>query len=110
MSKAWKDFEREVAEYFCGVRRVRISYSERGSDIIHPYYSIECKYGKQIPAKALEGKRCRFLDKAFEQARSYNPTLIPMVCLKRPSMRGFISVLNYPDNTCCTHHAPGVGK
>ena len=92
ISKAWKDFERECARYFKGIRRVRISYGERGSDIIHPIYSIECKYGKQIPQKALEGKPCKFLDAAFAQAMSYNPTLIPVVCLKSPGMRGFVYI------------------
>lgn len=48
-SKAWKDFEREVATAFGGKRRIRISYSESCEDIIHPTLAIECKYGLQVP-------------------------------------------------------------
>jgi len=99
MSRAWKQAELEVARYFCGMRRVRISYAERGSDIIHSLYSIEVKYGKQIPKKALLGKCCKFLDYAFAQAISYNPTLVPIVALKTPQMRGFIIVRGYPTDT-----------
>jgi len=47
--KAWKLAEKEVAEFFGGMRRVRMSYSERAGDIIHPTLSIEVKYGKCIP-------------------------------------------------------------
>ena len=49
MGKAWKAFEQEVADFFGGTRRVRINYSESIGDIIHPNYSIECKYGGQVP-------------------------------------------------------------
>ena len=47
--KPWKLAEKEVARYFGGVRRSRVSYGERIGDIIHPDYSIEVKWGKQIP-------------------------------------------------------------
>lgn len=110
MSRAWKDFESEVAKACNGLRRIRVSYSEVGSDIIHHKYSIECKYGKQIPKKALEGKRCKFLDKAFAQARRYNPTLIPIVCLKTPNMRGFVSIQAYPQSPAVSHHLQGRQK
>ena len=49
MGKAWKDFEKQVAEFFDGCRVVRIAYNEVAGDVIHPYYSIECKYGGQVP-------------------------------------------------------------
>lgn len=49
-SKAWKDLEREVARTLGGQRRVRVSYSESCCDVIHPLWSIECKYGKQVPS------------------------------------------------------------
>ena len=49
MSKAWKAAEKEVAGFFGGLRRVRVSYSESVGDVIHKYYSIEVKYGKQVP-------------------------------------------------------------
>jgi hypothetical protein len=54
--KAWKKFEKEVAEHFGGLRRSRISYSERAGDIIHPTLSIECKYGEQVPKWCRLGK------------------------------------------------------
>jgi len=47
--KPWKAAEKEVAEYFGGLRRVRIRYDESIGDIIHPKYSIEVKWGKQVP-------------------------------------------------------------
>jgi hypothetical protein len=49
MSKAWKDFEREVAETFHGRRNIRVSYGESTCDVIHPTLALECKYGKQVP-------------------------------------------------------------
>ena len=117
----WKAFEREVAAFFNGTRRVRISYSEKIGDILHPTLSIECKYGKQIPKYLMpseptllttkRGKyvvshsselECtdrnptqyvfgagKFIDEAMDQARSYNPTLMPMVCVKGRSKTGF---------------------
>ena len=103
---AWKNAEREVSRYFGGIRRVRISYGESGSDIIHPLYSIEVKYGKQIPAKAMLGERCAFLDNAWVQARNYNPTLVPIVALKKPRQRGFTFIRGYPDNTEVTQAYP----
>ena len=131
MGKAWKRAEKEVAKFFGGLRRVRINYSESIGDIIHSYYTIEVKWGKQIP-KYLAVKRpiiltvgskpykvvpseylrldkkrlattnvywmCRklkkaeFLTKAVEQARRYNPTLRPLVCVKPKRRRGFVCV------------------
>ena len=132
MAKAWKAAEAEVAGYFGGTRRVRVSYSEKIGDIIHPKYSIEVKWGKQVPSYldvrqatnltvgkrmfnmvpsceldyfrdieldscaiiAVEKKRkkARFLEEAIEQARGYNPTLVPLVCVKRRSRRGFVCI------------------
>ena len=92
----WKAFEKQVADVVRGTRRTRVNYAESVGDVIHPKYSIECKYGKQIPNKALIGKRCVFLDKAFAQARGYAPKKKAMVCLKKPGMRGFIMIIGYP--------------
>lgn len=47
--KAWKRAEKEVAEFFGGLRRIRIRYDESIGDVIHPTYSIEVKYGNQVP-------------------------------------------------------------
>jgi hypothetical protein len=45
----WKDAERQVARLLGGRRRVRINYSESCEDVYHTGYSIEVKYGKQVP-------------------------------------------------------------
>jgi len=95
----WKRFEAQTAVALGGMRRVRIRYSESIEDVHHILYSIECKYGKSIPNKALKGKQCKFLDRAWEQAVGYNPDKIPLVCLKRPRMRGFIIISDY-SNGC----------
>jgi len=50
MNRAWKDLEKEVAEYFGGKRNIRVGYHDKKSDVDHPVYSIECKYGKQVPS------------------------------------------------------------
>ena len=100
--KPWKSAEKEVAEFFGGMRRVRMSYSEVAGDIIHPHYSIEVKYGKCIPAKALQGHKCKFLDKAWAQAVSYDAKKEPLVCLKRPRMVGFVIIKDYPEHTLVT--------
>ena len=126
----WKAAEKEVAAFFNGTRRVRVSYSDKIGDIIHPTLSIEVKYGKQIPKylmpdkptqlvtpggryvvfhsetfRALGGSGVdprpkifkstlgKFLEDAMSQARRYNPTLVPVVCVKGRSKRGFWIVL-----------------
>ena len=106
MSKAWKNLEREVAKALNGTRRSRVNYGESIEDVAHPFFAIECKYGKCIPKKALEGKKCRFLDKAFAQAKSYNPGKQPIVCLKTPRMKGFVAIVGYPDKPLATHFPP----
>ncbi|MDP2942169.1 MAG: hypothetical protein Q8O36_01455 [Candidatus Omnitrophota bacterium] len=53
----WKDAERQVARILDGRRRVRINYSESCEDVYHHIYSIEVKYGKQVPKWI--GKICR---------------------------------------------------
>ena len=139
----WKAAEREVAKFFGGRRRVRVSYDESIGDIIHYRLSIEVKYGKQIPKYLIppQGyptvlcvgaaryrmahssciipdlnhrlgrrrrrhafqvnalvwgtrriRRAKFLKDAMEQARSYNPTLKPLVCVKAKRMRGFVAI------------------
>ena len=136
MSKAWKEFEKETAEFFGGLRRIRVSYDESVGDVIHPTYSIECKYGKQIPkylqvdepTKFVVGREyfriyrvcpseilhvengtlgfnycplkwkmkrkptAQFLCDAMEQAKDYNPTLKPLVCVKPKHWRGFVVI------------------
>ena len=48
--KPWKMLEKKVAKELGGLRRIRVSYSESIGDVLHKKYSIECKYGKQVPA------------------------------------------------------------
>ena len=123
----WKAAEKEIAEALGGKRRMRVSYSESIGDIIHPKYSIEVKYGKQIPKilrvrhpmvlqlglsrytlepsynglchcwsyKKIGRNSLKFLEKAFDQAKRYNPTKKPLVCLKPPNYKGFIKVKEY---------------
>ncbi len=138
MGKAWKEAEKEVAKFFNGYRRIRVSYSESVGDIIHPRLSIEVKYGKCIP-KYLRVKyptammvkkdhkmyylvpsdylelqkdrlfsaepslttmrdECKFLDGAMRQAGEYNPTLVPVVCVKAKGMSGFVAIWGEGDN------------
>jgi hypothetical protein len=121
--EAWKSAEQEVSEYFKGKRRIRVSYNEKVGDIIHPVFSIEVKYGKQVPGylkgdvpfvleekywgmlsaclkKGLpffwerkKAKGTKFIDEAMEQAKRYYPKKIPMVCVKSPRQRGFTIVV-----------------
>lgn len=126
--KAWKMAEKEVAEAIGGVRRIRINYSESVEDVIHPWYGVEVKYGKQVP-KWVENIEdpivlnnvlvlfrvvsnwgewrepttdvCRskvaFLVDGISQAKSYNMDKDPLLCMKRPRMRGFVAVMLYSD-------------
>jgi len=48
--KSWKKLEKDVAKALDGVRRVRYSYSESIEDVYHQWFTIECKWGKQVPA------------------------------------------------------------
>jgi len=49
MGKAWKQFEKEVSEFFGATRIVRVSYDEVAGDMSHPRFSIECKYRSKLP-------------------------------------------------------------
>ena len=120
MGQAWKNAEREIAKYFGGMRRSRVSYSESVGDIIHSHYSIEVKYGKQVPKYCITDKDTdvwlglayriwhsqathkhrryrtpssyKFLDEAFCQAEGYDKTKKAVVCLKPKNFKGFIIV------------------
>lgn len=123
-SWAWKRAEAEIAEFFGGLRRCRVSYSESCEDIIHDSLAIEVKYGRQIPKYArvdvptkigplylipsdyrgeplawVEGKRCdgKFLVDGMAQAESYNPDKLPLLCLKPRNRRGFVICFWYYD-------------
>jgi hypothetical protein len=63
--KAWKEAEKQVADIFCGIRRVRVSYAESCGDIIHPVFSIEVKQGKQIPRWIAEISKPVIINETF---------------------------------------------
>ena len=44
-----------------------------------------------------EKRRFKFLEKGINQALSYNPDKIPLLCFKAPNMRGFIYCMRYLD-------------
>ena len=118
----WKAAEKEIAKALGGLRRIRVSYRESIGDIIHPYYSIEVKYGKQVPKCCRVRKptiifskektyslvpSCRktgkydivhkmrglkFLDRAFRQAKRYCPDKTPLVALKPKNYKGYVIV------------------
>jgi len=48
--KSWKRFERYVAEQLGG-RRIPVSGVSSGfkGDVLHDWFFVECKWGKQIP-------------------------------------------------------------
>ena len=100
-----------------------MQYSEVSGDIAHNKYSIECKYGNQIPGylasiskptsmgvdyvaypfgdlgtQIKEGRqgRFKFLKDGIRQAESYN-ALIPVLCVKRPNQRGFVVAVRLKD-------------
>ncbi len=117
----WKDAERQVARILGGKRRVRVNYSESCEDVYHPKYSIEVKYGKQVPKwiskirkpvilnkvlvlfplasvsfdHAIEIKRVkiRFLVEGMIQAHTYNTRKRPLLCMKPVGYRGIIGCL-----------------
>ncbi len=117
----WKDAERQVAKLLGGRRRVRVNYSESCEDVYHTKYSIEVKYGKQVPkwigrikkpiilngalvlfplesvsfdqAIEIERVKIRFLVDGMVQAHSYNIRKTPMLCMKPVGYRGIIGCL-----------------
>ena len=117
----WKNAERQVAKILGGKRRVRINYSESCEDVYHAKYSIEVKYGKQIPkwigkirqpvilnkvlvlfplssgsfdsATEVERMKIGFLVDGMVQAHSYNGRKTPLLCMKPVGYRGIIGCL-----------------
>lgn len=134
---AWKTFEKEVATFFGGLRRIRIMYHESIGDVLHPYFQIECKYGGQVPKylsvdmpyeltvqrgnfycryrvvpsmfiavkkkiiysrrrfdwnPADTRKKATFLERTMEQAKKYDSSKRPLVCVKPKYRRGFVCI------------------
>jgi len=73
MDKAWKAFERRVAER-TGGERIPVADRRSHLDVLHPLLGIECKYRRTIS---------KFLKEALEQAKegSKDESLIPVVVL-----------------------------
>ena len=81
---SWKKLEREAAKYLGGKRRWRMgNYSERCGDIDHPRFSIECKYGKQVPG---------FIYRAIDQAIGYDNQKLPMAVLQKKFMEPLLVI------------------
>ncbi len=117
----WKDAERQVARILGGKRRIRVNYSESCEDVYHAKYSIEVKYGNQIPkwierirqpvilnkvlvlfslssssfesAVEMERKKIKFLVEGMIQAHSYNRRKTPLLCMKPVGHKGIIGCL-----------------
>jgi len=117
----WKDAERQVARLLGGKRRVRVNYSESCEDVYHTKYSIEVKYGNQVPkwigkirqpvilnkvlvlfplssgsfesAIEIERIKIKFLAKGMIQAHSYDKRKMPLLCMKPVGYRGIIGCL-----------------
>ena len=127
MSQAWKAAERAVANVLGGTRRVRINYSESCEDVHHTKYAVEVKYGLQVPvwvrkikepilvndlvvlfplssfasrsfseAKSIK-KKIKFIIDGMIQASSYNPTKVPLLCLKGPRQIGVVGCMYVMD-------------
>ena len=76
--KTWNNIERAIAKYIGGVRRGADYGDATGgkNDIVHPWLSIECKYGASITYQVI-------LD-ALEQAeRAAEPHQLPIVFVKK---------------------------
>ena len=124
----WKRFERDVAKVLGGMRRVRIQYSESCEDVHHDTLAIECKYGLQVPKTVMvkyptlynddlvlipskylydmlmclvpkRGQTLKFVLRGMAQASKYNDDKIPVLCLKRPRVVGFVMCMWLDDFT-----------
>lgn len=95
--KAWKELEKEVAHVLGGKRNIRVGYHDRVADIDHPIYSIECKYGKQVPKYLMVDYTCGFVVGTKKSHTLY--VLIPsheieVSDILAISMRGFVGLLS----------------
>jgi len=52
-SQAWKDLERTAARKLHGIRKLKRSlhWGIKDSDVAHPIFEIDCKYGSTVPVK-----------------------------------------------------------
>lgn len=87
--KAWKRHERDTAAAFGGKRVSRgANFGDSLPDILHPTFSIECKFRKQIP---------KVLSDGLKQAKDYDETKTPILVIKEREMHGAI-VCMYRDD------------
>lgn len=84
--KPWKAHEREVAKKLGGVRALQLG---RGApDVLHPDYTIECKYRLNLPKLITDG---------LKQANSYNAKKIPLLVLRQARTKGEIVCMYMED-------------
>ena len=121
--KSWGRAEKEVAKLLGGIRRVRVSYGESIGDIVHPVFSTEVKWGKQIPKSVVtkhptifgdyvvistkqlgravkweyRNKHLKFLEKGIKQAVRYDRSKLPLLAMKPKNYRGVIFAMRYDD-------------
>ena len=91
-NKTWKTFEREVAKFFSGTRNPLSGGRSRHTrgDVIHPVLYVECKYSKDFP------KKWQTIWE-WTEAWAKEEVKVPIVCLKRKNMRGFLAVMRSTD-------------
>lgn len=88
----WKQFERQMAQFWGGVRNPLSGSSSRhtGGDLIHPTIYGEAKYMKVFPKK--------FRNTWEEsQKNAKNEGKIAVLCLKEKNMKGFLVVMHSDD-------------
>ena len=85
---SWKNLEREVAKKMGGKRHCRMGdFSESAPDVHHPLFSIECKYGHQVP---------KFFYDTLQQASKYSGK-VPVVVAHRKRERRKIVAMYWED-------------
>ena len=91
-NKAWKDFERWVAEYFGGARVWKDE-----EDVSHPVFSFECK---------LRAKLARYLTEGVAQAiRNAPPGKLPVLILHEKGKRREDAIVCIPASYFRDWHA-----
>ena len=87
--KAWKAFERKVAD-ITGGKRIPVN-GRAELDVSHPHLGIECKYRSSLPAWLFK--------RAWEQATkgSKKQGLTPVICVKGKGQSEIFAVLTLKD-------------
>tara|TARA_Y100000034_G_scaffold124759_1_gene173376 strand:+ start:1390 stop:1743 length:354 start_codon:yes stop_codon:yes gene_type:complete len=87
MDKAWKAFERRVAQR-TGGERIPVADRRTPLDVAHPYLGIECKYRRKIS---------KFLKEAMEQAIEGSGNKIPTVILGEKGSQKMLALMRLED-------------